>query len=465
MGFDMPAFTQDAEVLSSIINQYSSYQEMSIKDRRFKHSDIVPLIEAVKADKRFELKEAGKSIEGRPIYLVRIGTGATKVFLWSQMHGNESTATMAIFDLFNFFKAEDAHTAWKEDLLAKVSLYFMPMLNPDGAERFTRRNYLGVDLNRDALRLQSPEARILKETRDELAADFGFNLHDQGRVYAAGRSDEPATISFLAPAYNYEKEVNEVRGNAMKVIALMNRSLQQYIPGRVAKYDDDFEPRAFGDNIQKWGTSAILIESGGARNDREKQSIRKVNFIAILTGLHAIANKLYEDEKVEDYENIPFNERLLFDLMVRNANIDLLGKLYKVDIAINQYEVDSEDHRGFRLVGRVAEWGDLSIFHGYKEIDAEGMQAIPSKVYPQVVKNTKALAQLNPEELFLEGYTHIRLKKIPKDTLIDTPFTLLDKKGTLPSGLSLGSRANFVLKKGNEVKYVVLNGGLVWPRQ
>ena len=59
----------------------------------------------------------------------------------------------------------------------------------------------------------------------------------------------------------------------MKIIVFMNDILQKYAPGQVGRYNDDFEPRAFGDNIQKWGTSTILIESGGYPNDIEKQEI------------------------------------------------------------------------------------------------------------------------------------------------------------------------------------------------
>ena len=149
----------------------------------------------------------------------------------------------------------------RESLLRELQIVFIPMLNPDGAERFQRRNALGVDLNRDALRLQSPEAQLLKAKRDELSADWGFNLHDQSRYYAAGNHPRTAAISVLAPAYNYEKEVNAVRERSMRMIGQMNAVLQAYIPGQVARYNDDFEPRAFGDNIQKWGTSTILIES------------------------------------------------------------------------------------------------------------------------------------------------------------------------------------------------------------
>ena len=131
--------------------------------------------------------------------------------------------------------------------------------------------------------------------RDSLDAEFGFNLHDQSRYYNAERTAKPATISYLAPAYNYEKEVNEVRANAMKVIVHMNSILQKYAPGQVGRYNDDFEPRAFGDNIQKWGTSAILIESGGYYNDPEKQFIRQLNFMSILSAIFVIGNETYKD--------------------------------------------------------------------------------------------------------------------------------------------------------------------------
>lgn len=60
------------------------------------------------------------------------------------------------------------------------------MLNPDGAELFVRRNAQQIDINRDAIYLQSPEARILKSVRDSLQPDFGFNLHDQHKYHAAG---------------------------------------------------------------------------------------------------------------------------------------------------------------------------------------------------------------------------------------------------------------------------------------
>jgi murein tripeptide amidase MpaA len=241
---------------------FEKYKDPAITQRRFKHADIQPLIQ--KHSAAFQIEKLGESVEGKSISSMTWGNGKTKVMLWSQMHGNESTATMALFDLFNFLEASgDEHEALRKTLKFSLTLKFVPMLNPDGADSFKRRNALDIDLNRDAISQISPEAVILKKSRDDFEPEFGFNLHDQQIYYNVVNTPKQATISLLAPAYNYETEINEVRGRAMKTIAGMNDLLQELIPGQVGKYDDAFEPRAFGDNIQKWGTSTILIESGG----------------------------------------------------------------------------------------------------------------------------------------------------------------------------------------------------------
>ena len=94
---------QEKQIAWDLYHSYENFKEKSLINRRFKHADIVPLIERLKNKNIFKVDKAGKSIEGRDIYLVSFGTGKTKVFLWSQMHGDEPTATAALFDMFNFF--------------------------------------------------------------------------------------------------------------------------------------------------------------------------------------------------------------------------------------------------------------------------------------------------------------------------------------------------------------------------
>ncbi len=453
---------QENDITESLYETYEKYREPSLDKRRIKFHELQPLIDTYRKNSKFTVQTVGQSIEGRKLSLISIGSGKTDVFLWSQMHGDEPTATQAIFDILNFLDSED----FKEEIqaiLKSCTLHFLPMLNPDGAEVFQRRNRLGVDINRDALRLQSPESRVLKKIRDSLDADFGFNLHDQSTYYNAERTEKPATISYLAPAYNYEKEINDVRANAMKVIVFMNGILQKYAPGQVGRYNDDFEPRAFGDNIQKWGTSAILIESGGYPEDVEKQEIRKLNYVSILSAIYTIANGSYKDIPLEDYEKIPENDRKLFDLKIENAIYPLLGNDYVIDIGMNRLEVDKEDHTNFWYSSRILDQGDLSTYYGYETFDASGYTIVPGKVYPETLKSVEVLGRLKIESLLKSGHTYIRVENIPKD-MLDSPFPIhiIGKKYAVPEfNIEVGINPTFLLEKNGKIEYAVINGFLV----
>lgn len=442
------------ELTSKLYETYDDYKESSIGKRRIKHADIQPLIEKFKANPKFEVQKVGESIQGRDLHLISIGSGDSNIFLWSQMHGDEPTATQAIFDILNFLDAPEFQKE-KEEILSNIKLHFLPMLNPDGAEMFTRRNALGIDINRDALRLQSPEGQTLKRLRDSLDTDFGFNLHDQSKYYNAERTEKPATISYLATAYNYEKDINEVRANAMKVIVFMDKIIQNYAPGQVGRYSDDFEPRAFGDNIAKWGTSLILIESGGYPGDPEKQEIRKLNYVSILSALYTIANGSYQDIAVEDYEKIPKNDRMLFDLKIENVTYKLLGNDYIIDLGIMNYEVDLKDHNEFYYKSSVADQGDLSTYYAYQTFDAEGYTI----VQPKVAK----VAQIdNPMQLLRDGVAYVKTEKPEKSAFVHFPLILVDEKFELKNfSMQPGANPTFFLKKDGKLTHAVINGFLI----
>jgi len=347
-----------------LFQKYDFFKENSLNNRRIKHKDIFPLIQ--KRNNNFLIEEIGKSYKGREIFLLKIGEGSIKIMLWSQMHGDEATATQALFDIFNFFENNEFFKDEIKQILKQCTLYFVPMLNPDGAERFIRRNAQSIDINRDALRLEAPESKILMNLRDELNADFGFNLHDQDAWYSAGDTKYPATLSFLAPTFNSEKEINDARKKSMQVIVSMNKMLQKFIPKQVAKYDDGFMPTAFGDNIQKRGTSTILIESGAYLNDVEKQLVRKLNFISILHALYSISNNNYEKENIEDYHKIPFNKKnKLFDYILRNTIVNGNFGTYKADIGIRRKQLYEKD------ILVIEDVGDLSNNFGFFGKDAK----------------------------------------------------------------------------------------------
>jgi len=455
-------FGQGKDFTSSLYSTYDKYKEPSLSKRRIKHNDIQPLINNLSTNPKFKVSVVGKSIEGRNLSLISIGTGQTDVFLWSQMHGDEPTATQAIFDIFNFLTNDDFKIE-KENILKNLRLHFLPMLNPDGAQIYQRRNTLGIDINRDALSLQSPEGRTLKRVRDSLSADFGFNLHDQSTYYNAERTDKPATISYLAPAFNYEKDINEVRANAMKVIVYMNQIIQKYAPGQVGRYNDDFEPRAFGDNIQKWGTSAILIESGGYKSDPEKQEIRKLNYVSILSAIYSIANGSYKNIPISDYDKIPENDRKLFDLKLKDLTYNLLGKSYMLDLGIHQLEVDYASHNSYYNTSRVVDQGDLSTYYGYETFEGQGYTMTAGKVYPKILASINDISQLNVIDLLRSGFTYVRVENISKDkNHVGFPINVIAKDYKVPEfKMRTGVIPNFLLEAQGKPRYAIINGFLI----
>ena len=453
---------QTTNITTQLYDTYETYKETSIEQRRIKRSDIQPFIYKYEANPKFKVATVGKSIGGKDLSLISVGSGEIDVFLWSQMHGDEPTATQAIFDILNFFDSPNFKVE-KEAILANLTLHFLPMLNPDGAELFQRRNLLGVDINRDALQLQSPESQTLKRVRDSLEADFGFNLHDQSTYYNAERTNKPATISYLAPAYNYEKEINKTRGDAMKIIVFMNDILQKYAPGQVGRYNDDFEPRAFGDNIQKWGTSTILIESGGYPEDVEKQEIRKLNYVSILSAIYTIAKGNYNDISITEYEKIPENDRKFFDLKIVGAKYELMGNTYALDMGINQVEVDYPDHNSFWYSSRLLDQGDLSTYYGYETLDASAYTVKKAMAYPKTLNTMNELKVLDFKDLLKNGYGYIRMETIPGKQL-NSPFPvhLIGPKYKIPElRLEPGINPTFFLEKEGTIIYAVINGFLV----
>jgi hypothetical protein len=363
----------EAQFSKRLFDTYDSYAFPGISSRRFQHAELMNHLAALqqKLGPLMTMEQAGVSAENRPIQLLKLGTGPVKVFLWSQMHGDEPTATMALLDILNYI-AQQKESAEVRTILAQTTLLMVPMLNPDGAQRFQRRTSQGIDMNRDALRLQTPEARILKGLRDRFQPEIGFNLHDQDPRYTVGDQGTVAVISLLAPAYNVEKQDNAVRTRAKQVASTLSLVLDQFVKGHIAKYDDTFEPRAFGDNIQKWGTSVVLVESGGWKNDPEKMFIRKLNCVGLLSTFHAIAEQRYVQNGTMPYERIPMNTKTLYDIIIRGATVTFPDGRAPIiaDIAVNREEVREGGESSWR--GRVVDFGDLSVFQAHEEWNGAG---------------------------------------------------------------------------------------------
>lgn len=210
--------------------------------------------------------------------------------------------------------------------------------------------------------------RALKALRERVRPDFGFNLHDQGARTLAGARGPQVGIALLAPPTGERGGYDPTRQRARLVAATIARVVQHEIPGRVAKYDDAFNPRAFGDLMQAWGTSTVLIESGALPDDPEKQRLRTINVIAILSALDAIATGSYRTASESAYDALPYNRSGASDMVVRGGQVVLEGQPpVPLDFALS-YE-DAVSRTGLRL----RDVGDLGDVVALDTVDARGL--------------------------------------------------------------------------------------------
>lgn len=328
----------------------------------------------------FRMEKAGESIEGRTIYHVMAGKGPYHVLLWSQMHGDEPTATAALFDVFDYLRRRHREPAVQR-LLSTLTLHVIPMLNPDGAERFQRRNAQGVDINRDALRLQTPEGRILKDIRDRWRPAVGFNLHNQNWRTSVGDPPKPASISLLSVAFDAARSDSEGRQLTKKLCAVIRDALEPFAPGQIGRYDDEFEVRAFGDNVTLWGTPVVLIETGAWPSTQPDAALVRLNFIAILSALDSLASKTVERADPQRYDSLPMNQSRAFYILVRNATLINGAGVppFTADVGViaNRRVRQVSGSRDLQVSLVIDDIGDLRTSGGLTTIDATGMTVVP----------------------------------------------------------------------------------------
>ena len=276
----------------------------------------------------------GYSVENRPILMSSFGSGKRKVLLWSQMHGNESTTTRALIQLFSHL------TIKKSKLLDELNIKVIYQLNPDGSAKYSRYNANGIDLNRDAVKNTQPESKLLVSLFNEFKPHFCLNLHDQRSIYASGNTNIPALISFLAPSYDESKSINKIRKMSMSMIGKLYSNMRVDETWHVGRYNDDFNINCFGDFFMSQNTPTILIEAGQHPNDFGRNLVVREVFKCLLNFLKLFA---YENDlkyNTELYSSIPENQNHLRDLEIINIRC-LKGKSNRIFIQF--YELLKND--------------------------------------------------------------------------------------------------------------------------
>ena len=165
-----------------------------------RYDDVVAFMKAMAAaSPRIHLTTYGYTFEGRTLPLAVIGapdasaasvlgTGKTRVFIQGNIHAGEVEGKEALLWLLRSI-AKGERAPWFKD----VVLLITPIYNADGNERVsvanrgaqhgplggmgTRPNAQGLNLNRDAMKLETPEARSLARLLNDYDPHLDVDLH------------------------------------------------------------------------------------------------------------------------------------------------------------------------------------------------------------------------------------------------------------------------------------------------
>ncbi|WP_055445871.1 M14 family zinc carboxypeptidase [Lacinutrix mariniflava] len=352
---------------------FNTHKEIDLFGRYIHTKHITPLLN--KHANNFKIEVVGQSVLKEDIYSISIGSGKKKILMWSQMHGNESTTTKAIFDLLNFF----TDNSQAKSILSSCTILIIPILNPDGAKAYTRLNANSVDLNRDAQNLTQPESKVLKSVFNSFKPDYCFNLHGQRTIFSAGKTNNSASLSFLSPAQDKECTITGNRKIAMSIIVKINNMLQKELLGQVGTYDDAFNINCVGDAFQSLNVPTVLFEAGHCANDYEREEVRRYVFQSYLVSLFAIAEDAIDLEDYCEYAGIPQNDKLFYDVIIRNA----LHNNEYLDIAIQYQEklIDKKLH----FIPKIEKIANLDDFFSHNQLNANGHTVLDAQRVPVVV--------------------------------------------------------------------------------
>ncbi len=464
--------------LERLYNEFPDYVLTPVNLMEMKHAFVVEEMKNIQSlTDQIKLEQVGKSAEGRSINMLSFGRGKTKLLLWSQMHGDEATASAGLLSVF-YYLAKNIDQPYVKSLNDNLSIHAIIMLNPDGSENYQRRNTQGIDINRDAQRLATPEGKILKRMHEQIQPDYAFNLHDMRGKETVGESGKLLTKALMAPPYNKENEDSQTRVRAKKLVVIIKNALDTYIAGHVARYKADYMPRAFGDAFQNWGVSTVLIESG-IPNLPAPHHLTRLSFLSLFAAFDAISEGYVMDIDPLEYEQIPLEGIQLFDMIIENALI-YNGKNqipFRGDIGINVSREWKENKTV--LTGIIEDIGDLSITSGRTIIKDDNLivtpgfimvsddpsEAATKKGITTQIKSNHSAAndlagypkekQINPKMIYSLTGEPAKKLGLKNKGIID-----IDKSADLLIFRSQNSEKLYL----NELFYVIKNGQIVYRR-
>ncbi|MGL5788176.1 MAG: M14 family zinc carboxypeptidase [Bacteroidales bacterium] len=258
------------------------------------------------------LESIGKTQKGRDILMVKIAGGKQdeekmRVLYFGRIHGDEPGGTEGLLHFIERMTADDS----LRYLLDKMDFYIVPMVNADGGERMIRQTANGIDLNRDQVRMESPEAVALRTMINRIEPHVTIDFHEYQPLKSAYSmvSEEiltvPWDVMFLTSGnpnvpngVRHKIESLFLPNAKMDLIENDFSSHTYYTPKKtsqgVTMNMGGSSPRSTSNALSLSNTYSILIEGRGIGLSRKTIS-RRLKSVYVLAG--SFANTCYQNKE------------------------------------------------------------------------------------------------------------------------------------------------------------------------
>lgn len=211
----------------------------------------------------------GQSGEGRPIFSLETGGDLSDLLLIiGRQHPPETTGAIAMQAFMERLMADDDVA---RNFRARVGVFSIPMLNPDGvAEGRWRTGSTGKDINRDWASFATVESRLVRDEIEKRRAMgkrliVGLDFHSTSKDVLYTQPDDESEFGWFARAWH----------------EAINARIEEAMPGAAPMLrDDDFNPDLptyKGWINRTFGAPGITVEFG---DETPPERLRLIGVIA-----------------------------------------------------------------------------------------------------------------------------------------------------------------------------------------
>lgn len=240
------------------------------------------------ATKPFAYKtEIGKSREGRPVNMLKIGNSDDEkmIIVLSRQHPPEVSGYLT---MKSFVETINGDTETANKFRQAFNTYVIPLVNPDGVDNgHWRHNSGGIDLNRDWEEFNQAETKVVKNFMENKVAATG------GKFYFG--------VDFHSTWEDIYYTIDpEFTGNMPGLVTEMIDSMSQNIPDYIA----NIQPRQYDAKISslsyffdKFGAESLVFESG---DETPRDLLKTKGEISAMELMEMMLNKQKEIELAMD---------------------------------------------------------------------------------------------------------------------------------------------------------------------